>query len=165
MASSAYSQQIQKLREIFGSLEALSSLVDKLNSMAEDTWFIDPKGLELNEALNYISRNAASVLEKYQFVVKETNYLLDSIEIEYQDITAIKELTARILVSGEFLGFRIDKYRSVVEDNMWVIGLNIIIQVGTVVKEVVKLAASGLKFAVTGIIEGTKSTFRLPGSW
>ena len=48
---------------------------------------------------------------------------------------------------------------------MWVIGLNIIIQVGTVVKEVVKLAASGLKFAVTGIIEGTKSTFRLPGSW
>lgn len=99
MASSPYSQQIQKLREIFGSLETLSSLVDKLNSMAEDTWFIDPKGLELNEALNYISRNAASVLEKYQFVVKETNYLLDSIEIEYQDITAIKELTARIVTS------------------------------------------------------------------
>jgi phage terminase small subunit len=163
MSNTVYSTQIQKLKVIDVSISSLSSRVKELKSKAEETWFIDPKGLDFNGALNHFQKEINSNTEEFENIAQETNMLLEKFSIENKDETNLKEINVRLIASGKLLESRIEDFKRVVEDNMWVIVSNIMTEIINSVKGFVKTTLVGFKFAVKGLISGYKTTFRLTG--
>jgi predicted nuclease with TOPRIM domain len=164
---SVWTQRIDSLNDQYKKLEKVLNRLNDLKERAENTWYIDPKGLDNINELRTISRDLTKIKDKIVLDFQEVNALSEGgfdISANYQE--GLQEIQLRIRVLAGSIERETDQTKTAVKDNLFVELQEIFEVISTEVKIIIKTVSKNLAKTAKGLLGGN-SGFRLllPPGW